>query len=192
MTDEQLAALERLARAATPGEWRIGGCGRNRWIAAGDEWIAHFSTAGSPAAADADAAYIAAAQPGTMLALIAAVRAQQGAVKIVTQSFGEVCDALGCAHDSEAALAAVSALRRLADAAGADALAEMLREERRRALREAAEVVDCGCTLAPQVMQAVAAGGTNCAERWRLCPHETCRAIEAAAIHALAQRETPA
>lgn len=51
--------------------------------------------------------------------------------------------------------------------------------------REAcAAALDCGCALAAEVLEAVRVAGENSGARWHLCPHDTCRAIEASSIRA--------
>lgn len=92
-------------------------------------------------------------------------------------------DRLGSFYNS----AHPSAVLALLDAL--DAAERRAEEARATALEEAAEVVDCMCATRADTLNAVDAGGPNCAERWRFCRSETCGAIDAAAIRALATQE---
>jgi len=68
MTDEQLSALEAAARAATPGPWMsLDFQPWKVWDGEGNNLLGSFAN-------DCDGAYIAAANPAVVLALIARVR----------------------------------------------------------------------------------------------------------------------
>ena len=87
MTESELAALEALANAATPGPWHESPCSNGgallkRGTDVGPERHGQSSVQIVPAS---DAAYIAAMHPGTVLGLIAEVRRLRG--------IAESCDA---------------------------------------------------------------------------------------------------
>jgi hypothetical protein len=76
MTPDDLTRLEELANAATPGPWRaVDGAGRGEkaLTTASGAWFGNIDD-GSESRNAADAAYIAAASPDVVLALVAEVR----------------------------------------------------------------------------------------------------------------------
>lgn len=60
-----------------------------------------------------------------------------------------------------------------------------LHDARREAREEAAKEIECNCPGRSQI----ASLPPNSGERWRLCPEYNCRAIWAAAIRALNEKE---
>ncbi len=89
-------ALRAKAQAATRGEWHVG-CGSNQLIHAGDRWIAcTMGTKGAQGAANA--AYIAAASPDAVLALLAERDALLAALESVIDSASPLIDDSGPGH----------------------------------------------------------------------------------------------
>lgn len=79
MTPADLDALERLARAATPGPWVSDGCD----IKSPNEALWIYDEGGH---SEGDARYIAAMNPETTLALIARVRELEGALRRIERA----------------------------------------------------------------------------------------------------------
>ena len=65
-------------------------------------------------------------------------------------------------------------------------MAAQLAAARREAFEEAASLIECGCKNRHEVVME----RPNSAARWNLCEHPNCMMIEAAAIRALAGKET--
>ena len=88
----KLSELETLARAATPGEWEKRKWGGREWpekrisVASGNTAIVISPRYAKEQQVENDAAYIAAANPATILALCEIIRAQQGALQRVFDS----------------------------------------------------------------------------------------------------------
>ena len=107
-TDEEIADIEALAAAATPGPWVVVRQGEDRWVDTLHDvescTIAELQTA--PSAREADAAFVAACR-AAVPKLIAALRDAREEISQRAETEGSLIDMLHNAKDENEILASV-------------------------------------------------------------------------------------